>query len=384
MRAGFGSYSLLLLLLCPVLLAQRTPQRGRPRKPPRPTATRKPPHPPPPPPAPVLPEVEPAEPTDFPPPILNPPSPFDNCPRECDCNPMYPNALYCENRNLRRVPQIPPDTHYLYLRNNYIDEVTAEPFKNATDLKWVDLANNRLRRIDREVFKKIPNLLYLYMDRNQLKEIPNDLPEGLEQLRVSHNQISKIPPGVFSKMGHLVLLDLHHNRISDGNLGKNAFKDLKNLMQLNLAHNILRKMPNNVPHNIFQLFLDRNNIEDIPQGYFNHFNNLAFIRLNYNQLSDKGVPKMVFNISSLLDLHLAHNKLSIVPHITAHLEHLHLNHNQIEHLNGTEICPFDMHARHDMEVAPRLRYLRLDGNHLSPPVPMDVINCFRHLHSIVI
>ncbi|XP_063072270.1 prolargin-like [Engraulis encrasicolus] len=200
MRAGFRSYVLLLLLLCPLLLAQRAPQRGRPRKPPRPAATRKPsPRPPVPP---VISEVEPAEPTDFPPPILNPPSPYSNCPRECDCNPLYPHALYCENRNLRRVPQIPPDTHYLYLRNNYIDEVTADPFKNATELKWVDLANNRLRHIDSEVFKKIPNLLYLYMDRNNLKEIPSEMPEGLEQLRISHNQISKIPAGAFNKIYH--------------------------------------------------------------------------------------------------------------------------------------------------------------------------------------
>ncbi|XP_062401254.1 prolargin [Sardina pilchardus] len=383
MRAGFGSYSLLLLLLCPVLWGQRNPQR-RPKKPVRPAVTRKPPAPV----APAAPEVlpmEPAEPTDFPPPILNPPSPYDNCPRECSCNPIYPHALYCENRNLRRVPQIPPDIYYLYLRNNYIDEVTADAFKNATDLKWVDLANNRVRRIDREVFKKVPNLLYLYMERNQMKEIPTDLPESLEQLRLSRNQISKIPAGAFNKLEHLVLLDLHHNRISDSNLGKNVFKDLKNLMQLNLAHNILRKMPSNVPSGIFQLFLDRNNIEDIPQDYFKDFTNLAFIRLNYNQLNDKGLPKMVFNISSLMDLHLAHNKLSVVPHFNGRLEHLHLNHNQIEYLNGTEICPHSARADlEDNEAVPRLRYLRLDGNHLSPPVPMDVITCFRHLHAIVI
>lgn len=378
MRVGVGSCSLLLLLLTPLVFSQRS--RVRPKKPSKPPAPRR----PTPPVVPVV-EAEPVEPTDFPPPILNPPSPYSNCPRECSCNPVYPNALYCENRNLRKVPVIPADIHYLYLRNNFIDEVTAESFKNATDLKWVDLANNRVRRVDREVFKKLPNLLYLYLERNQLKEIPGDLPEKLEQLRLSRNQISKIPAGAFSKMGHLALLDLHHNRISDGNLGKSALKDLKNLMQLNLAHNILRKMPSNVPPNIFQLFLDRNNIEDIPQDYFKDFTNLAFVRLNYNQLSDKGLPKMVFNVSSLLDLHLAHNKLSIVPHFSAHLEHLHLNHNQIEHLNGTEICPFSFPVNpNDVEAVPRLRYLRLDGNHLSPPIPMDVITCFRHLHSIVI
>uniref|UniRef100_A0AAY4EF04 Osteomodulin n=1 Tax=Denticeps clupeoides TaxID=299321 RepID=A0AAY4EF04_9TELE len=354
MKAGLGFYSLLLLLLTPAVLGLRPSAK----KPLRPSPTRKP----------AVSEVEPAEPTDFPPPILNAPSPHSDCPRECSCNPVYPNTLYCENRNLRRVPTIPPHTHYLYLQNNYIDEVTAESFNNATELKWVNLGNNRIRQVAPNVFKKIPNLLFLYMERNQLKEVPSELPAGLEQLRLSRNQISKIPAGAFDKMDHLVLLDLHHNKISDSNLGKNVFKDLKNLMQLNLAHNILRKMPSNVPSGIFQLFLDRNNIEEIPENYFKNFINLAFVRLNYNQLSDKGLPKMVFNVSTLLDLHLAYNKLSNVPLFNGQLEHLHLNNNVIESLNATEICPRSMMAGQDDEASvPRLRYLRLDGNHLHPP-----------------
>ncbi|KAL6464496.1 hypothetical protein MHYP_G00268130 [Metynnis hypsauchen] len=376
MKAVLGFCSLLVLLLTTDVSGQRT--RPRPKSP----TTRKPPGP-----KKLAPktELEPQEPTDFPPPILGPPSSFADCPRECFCPPSYPNALYCENRNLRKVPIIPSRTHYLYLQNNYIDQVTADSFNNATELKWINLGNNRIRSIDKQVFEKLPNLLYLYMERNQLKEVPSDLPVGLEQLQLSRNQISKIAPGTFSKMEHLVLLDLHHNRISDSNLGKNIFKDLKNLIQLNLAHNILRKMPTNIPNSVFQLFLDRNNIEDIPRDYFKDFTNIAFVRLNYNQLSDKGLPKMVFNISTLLDLHLAHNKLSTVPMFNSHLEHLHLNNNNIESINGTEICPFQLSEDvHDANDMPKLRYLRLDGNHLSPPIPMDVIMCFRHLHSIVI
>lgn len=378
MKAGLAYCSLLVLLLITDVCGQRRPKP----KPVRPSTTRKPPAPKKPSSPATKSEPEPQEPTDFPPPILGPPSEFSDCPRECFCPPSYPNALYCENRNLRKVPVIPFRTHYLYLQNNYIDQVTAESFKNCTELKWINLGNNRIRSVEKQVFEKLPNLLYLYMQRNELKEVPNDLPAGLEQLRLSRNQISKIPAGAFSKMEHLALLDLHYNRISDSSMGKNIFKDLKNLIQLNLAHNILRKMPANIPNTLFQLFLDRNNIEEIPQDYFKNFASLAFVRLNYNQLSDKGLPKTVFNVSSLLDLHLAHNKLSNVPLFSSELEQLHLNNNNIESVNGTEICP--PHNVHDENGAPRLRYLRLDGNHLSPPVPLDVIMCFRHLHAIVI
>ncbi|XP_059185605.1 prolargin [Centropristis striata] len=379
MKAGAGLFSALALFL---LMGAVFTQRPRVRKPTkRPTTTRKPSVP-----QPAVPAgPEPQEPTDFPPPILGPPSMYPDCPRECFCSPSYPNALNCENRNIRAIPVIPPRTHYLYLQNNYISEVTAEPFLNATDIRWVNLANNRIHRIDKNVFQKVPALLYLYAQRNQLKEVPSGLPASLEQLRLGRNRISKIPAGAFNKMGNLTMLDLYHNQLSDSDLGKNTFKDLKSLMQLNLAHNVLKKMPAGVPHSLMQLFLDRNHIDDIPKDYFDGFGHLAFVRLNYNQLSDKGLPKNVFNISTLLDLQLSHNQLSSVPHFNGHLEHLHLNHNSIESINGTQICPFSLHVDvNDLSLVPRLRYLRLDGNHLSPPIPLDVIMCFRHLHSIVI
>lgn len=66
------------------------------------------------------------------------------------------------------------------------------------------------------------------------------------------------------------------------------------------------------------------------RNYFEGLSHLAFVRLNRNQLSDKGVPKTVFNISTLLDLQLSHNQLASIPLFNVHLEHLHLDHNSIE------------------------------------------------------
>lgn len=57
-------------------------------------------------------------------------------------------------------------------------------------------------------------------------------------------------------------------QLSDSDLGKNTFRDLKSLMQLNLAHNILKKMPDGVPSGLIQLFLDRNRIDDIPKQVY--------------------------------------------------------------------------------------------------------------------
>ncbi|XP_072307511.1 prolargin [Eucyclogobius newberryi] len=376
MKAGAGLLSAVaLFLLVGAVSSQRPPRPKKPTK--RPPPSRRPSVP-----RPSLPE--PKEPTDLPPVIMGRSDLFEACPRVCTCTRAYPEALFCENHNLRSVPVVPARTHYLYLQNNYITELTAEPFANATDVRWINLANNRIQRIDKQVFEHLPSLLYLYAQRNQLKEVPAGLPTSLEQLRLAKNRITSIPPGAFNKMGNLTLLDLYHNQLSDTDLSKNTFQDLIGLMQLNLAHNVLKKMPSGVPRGLIQLFLDKNRIDDIPKNYFDGLSHLAFLRLNYNQLSDRGVPKSVFNISSLLDLQLAHNQLSSVPVFNSRLEQLHLNHNTIESINGTLLCPYSLEAEpEDHSLGPRLRYLRLDGNHLAPPLPMDVTMCFRHLHAVV-
>lgn len=313
----------LLLILASEVQGQPTRRpRPRPRLQPRPRLR----------PTPSFPQPhEPLEPTDLPPPLPpGPPSIFPDCPRECYCPPDFPSALYCDSRNLRKVPLIPSRIHYLYLQNNFITELPVESFKNATGLRWINLDNNRIRKVDQKVLEKLPSLVFLYMEKNHLEEVPSALPQNLEQLRLSQNHISRIPPGVFSKLEKLVLLDLQHNRLSDGVFKPDTFQGLKNLMQLNLAHNILRKMPPKIPVAIHQLYLDSNKIETIPSGYFKGFPNLAFIRLNYNKLSDRGLPRNSFNISNLLVLHLSHNKISNVPAISNKLEHLYLNNNSIE------------------------------------------------------
>lgn len=145
MKAGAGLVSALVLFL---LMGEASTQR--PKKPTkRPATTRKPSVDKPGAPA----QPEPQEPTDFPPVILGPPSAFADCPRECSCNPSYPNALNCENRNIRVIPTIPLRTHYLYLQNNYIREVTEEAFINATEVRWINLANNRIHRINKQVWE---------------------------------------------------------------------------------------------------------------------------------------------------------------------------------------------------------------------------------------
>lgn len=259
------------------------------------------------------------------------------CPKECFCPPSFPNAVYCNNRGLKRIPKIPPFTWYLYIQNNLIDVLSADAFHNTTQLKWINLNQNKISNngVEENALKALSNLLHLYMEDNMLTSVPSPLPPNLEQLHLSKNQISKIPAGVFSGKKHLMLLNLKGNKLQDDALTEVNLKGLSGLVQLNLAKNQLNSMPKGIPPSTVQLYLDGNNIQKIPAEYFKGLPKMAFLRLNHNKLVNGGIPKNVFNLSSILDLQLSYNQLTEVPLISLGLEHLHLDHNKIKSKSTT-------------------------------------------------
>lgn len=64
-------------------------------------------------------------------------------------------------------------------------------------------------------------------------------------------------------------------------------------MQLNLARNILRKMPTGVPNGVIQLFLDRNSIGDIPKQVYS-----AYISIPWKE-TKTSVKSMINNNEKL-------------------------------------------------------------------------------------
>ncbi|KAL4658422.1 keratocan [Arapaima gigas] len=307
------------------------------------------------------------------------------CPKECKCPPSIPNTVYCDNKGLKSIPTVPPHTWYLYLQNNQIEVVSTNSLRNATQLRWLNLNHNKITSagVEEGIFLSLSRLLHLYMEDNLLTTVPSPLPPTLEQLRLSRNRISKIPPGVFNGLDHLTLLDLQGNKLQDNAVTEANLKGLTSLIQINLAKNDLKIMPMGLPPTTTQLFLDSNGIEKIPADYFKGLPKVAFLRLNQNKLADGGLPKNIFNLSSILDLQLSHNQLTEVPKIPASLEHLHLNHNQIKSVSGSKICPVSGSAldNYFQEQGPQLRYLRLDGNEIKPPIPLDLMVCFNLLRA---
>ncbi|XP_072455312.1 osteomodulin [Notamacropus eugenii] len=298
------------------------------------------------------------------------------CAPECFCPLTFPSAMYCDNRKLKTIPKIPAHIQQLYLQFNDIEAVTAHPFANASNLKEINLSHNKIKshKIEHGVFVKLPNLLQLHLDHNDLEDFPFPLPNSLERLLLGHNEISRVEANAMEGLTNLTMLDLCHNQLHDSLL-KEKLSQLSKLMQLNLCSNRLESMPLDLPSSLMHLSLENNSISLIPHNYFKKFPKLLALRISYNKLQE--IPHDIFNISSLVELSIGHNKLTQAFYIPRNLEHLYMEDNEFEYINVTLMCPSvdPIHYRH-------LTYIRLDQNRLQEPISSYIFFCFPYIHSV--
>ncbi|KAG2470865.1 OMD protein, partial [Polypterus senegalus] len=251
----------------------------------------------------------------------------NECASECFCPPTYPYAMYCDNRKLKAIPNVPQHIRHLYIQFNDIETLSASAFVNATSLRDINLSNNKIRssQVDRGLFAKMKNLAHLHLEHNYLVDIPAPLPSSLQRLFLGFNQISKISADAFQDLVNVTMLDLCGNKLTDSVFKGKILLKMKSLMQINLCHNKLKVMPE-LPASVMQLSLENNSISSIPEGYFKKIPNLMSLRLSYNKLQD--LPYNIFNLSSLMELNLGYNQLSKTFFIPRSLEHLYLNDNE--------------------------------------------------------
>ncbi|XP_041051213.1 fibromodulin-like [Carcharodon carcharias] len=305
-----------------------------------------------------------------------PPLPTD-CPDECTCPPIFPRAMYCDSRRLKSIPQVPARMKYVYLQNNQIDAVPDGVFDNATDLVWVVLQWNKISsdKIGTNVFSKLTNLERVYLGHNNLTGIPFPLPNSLRELRVAGNKISKVQPNALEGLDNLTMLLLNDNQLED--IG-GSLKVLKSLSYLDLSNNHLKKLPEVLPDSLHQLYLDFNQISVIPNEYFRQFPRLQYARMSNNELTDNGIPLNTFNVSSLIELDLSHNKLQKIPPVNENLENLYLHANKIKEFTVDSFC----RTMGFMSFS-KIQVLRLDGNSIEQDkIPQEMHQCLRQARII--
>ncbi|CAL8338520.1 unnamed protein product [Lota lota] len=299
------------------------------------------------------------------------------CPAECDCPPTFPVAMYCDGRGLTVMPSIPARMKYLYLQNNAIRAVPDSAMVNATNLVWLLMQHNQLASdaIGEQAFAKMQRLDRLYLHHNNLTRIPPNLPGSLRDLRLNHNRIEKVIPAELDRMDNLTILYLHDNVVTD--VGT-SLKALKSLILLDISGNHLKTVPQALPVELHQLYLESNSIDTVPEDFLAHVPQLQYIRMAHNQLTDKGIPHNAFNVTGLVELDLSFNKLERIPLVSTTLQHLYLQANQIKEFTLGSFCNVV-----DVSNFSKLRTLRLDGNEISRhDIPTESSQCLRQASTI--
>ena len=118
------------------------------------------------------------------------------------------------------------------------------------------------------------------------------------------------------------------------------------LISLNLLHlggNLMSSLPRHLPPSIQQLYLSNNSLSGLDNDSFTGLLKLKYLRLSHCGLQSGGVHPWVFNLSSLVELDLSHNKLTTIPPVPSSLQYLYLEANEIQGEVHTQLqSPFTL------------------------------------------
>uniref|UniRef100_A0A8C5UIN3 Ig-like domain-containing protein n=1 Tax=Malurus cyaneus samueli TaxID=2593467 RepID=A0A8C5UIN3_9PASS len=188
------------------------------------------------------------------------------------------------------------------------------------------------QNIEIGAFNGLANLNTLELFDNRLTTIPNGAfvyLSKLKELWLRNNPIESIPSYAFNRIPSLRRLDLGElKRLSY--ISEGAFEGLSNLRYLNLAMCNLREIPNLTPLvKLDELDLSGNHLTAIRPGSFQGLMHLQKLWMIQSQI--QVIERNAFdNLQSLVEINLAHNNLTLLPHdlfTPLRLERIHLHHN---------------------------------------------------------
>ncbi|CAG0890232.1 unnamed protein product [Darwinula stevensoni] len=252
----------------------------------------------------------------------------------------------------------------LYLRENRIQAVRNEDFKEQMRLAVLDLSKNNLAELHQEAFSgsKFYALQVLNLSHNRLRGMSADCFKGLKTLEVldlSHNYLTALHPGIF-RGSSIHRMDLSDNRLSSVpglaldalqstlrvlDLSKNAVQHVDSmsfpccpgLTRLSLAENRLTTLPDNtflaLP-TIVSLDLSRNNLKGNFRELFHYVGQLKELNLASTRMTEMPIlplPRLtVLNLSHNFIKDFSQDSVSLL----RSLQELDLSFNQLERLHG--------------------------------------------------
>uniref|UniRef100_A0A8C5N4Q2 TIR domain-containing protein n=1 Tax=Leptobrachium leishanense TaxID=445787 RepID=A0A8C5N4Q2_9ANUR len=251
---------------------------------------------------------------------------------------------------------------YLNLKGCKIAQISKSTFTHVWNLRELNIQDNSLSIVKDKTFAKLHRLQTLLLSGNKISSIKKYGLQGLKSLRhlsFADNLLYKITNFTFRYLKGLVSLDLSHNHLWSFNkyqspfpfshlhrleyldlsyqhqdfevsVPRTLFKELNSLKSLNLSGNpslFLKNMSLNLLVNLTELDLsDLHGLPDhldlLKRDIFSNLTQLRSLYLEKNQIQD--LPENMFNHLTLLEnLSLQQNKLrNISKNLLQNLTHL--------------------------------------------------------------
>ncbi|XP_047039037.1 protein slit [Helicoverpa zea] len=263
------------------------------------------------------------------------------CPGACACEwGARAVAVTCARAALAEVPRdLPLNTDALLMSDNSLGQIKSDGlFGRLPDLTKLDLRNNGITLIEDNAFDGAANIQELLLDGNLIQTVSDKMFFGLHSLGVlslTDNKIKCITPGAFDHLTMLSTLNLESNpldctchiswlpnwlrsrRLSpsatcrtpaalrDANLQHLEVSDFKctpedkgclsaeycpsvcacagTVVRCSRAH--LAHVPNNIPKQTTELYLESNDITSILPEQIRHLTQLTRLDLSNNKIS---------------------------------------------------------------------------------------------------
>ena len=186
-------------------------------------------------------------------------------------------SLDLSNKNITSLEDIEifTDLYNLKLSNNNIKDIT--PLTRLTSLSYVDLANNNIKDISCFKDMKTKSLYNINLSNNKIKDVSVlaniDYGGNTLELNISNNPNIK----GYEKIRELSVLNISNCNIKDvGNL-----KRCEYLISLNVSNSNGIKGLEQLPENIYELYISNCNLEKIPELS----SNISYLDISENNLT---------------------------------------------------------------------------------------------------
>ncbi|XP_040306048.1 podocan-like protein 1 isoform X1 [Herpailurus yagouaroundi] len=271
--------------------------------------------------------------------------------------------LDLSHNRLASVPAgLPRTLAVLHLGRNRIRGVEAARLRGARGLRYLLLQHNQLGAtgLPAGALRPLRGLHTLHLYGNGLDRVPLALPRRLRALVLPHNHVTTLGARDLAGTPGLAELNLAYNRLVSARVHRRAFRPLRALRSLDLAGNLLTRLPGGLPGGLHTLRLQRNQLRALEPEPLAGLDQLRELSLAHNRLRVGDIGPGTWHELQALQvrrrpvLDLSHNELSFVPpDLPEALEELHLQGNRISHVGPEAFLS-----------TPRLRALFLRANRL--------------------